>query len=306
MTAPANQEDPTLLLSESAHSREVTAPPHPAAAAKRRRPAGLVILAFLVVAALAAGWGWHQREMASLRAELDAQTADLYDGFDNLYSYLDDIALRQQSVERVVRQSPDFAAVQELLEDSVVQVHTEFATGSGFPIDLDPGCVDVDCRIYEAEGYDTVIVTNYHVVSDAVGGSYEDRVVTVVGPDGSEAEGRVWAWDRRADLALIDLDRSDLDRHIAPLLWAPPGSTSVGDPVAVGGYPFGLEFILTTGHVTAKNPGQWETDAIISGGSSGSPLVDPSGRVVGVATSALGGITEAVDIESLCNHIIDC
>jgi S1-C subfamily serine protease len=62
---------------------------------------------------------------------------------------------------------------------------------------------------------------------------------------------------------------------------------------------------MTTGSLTGDRVDEWQTDALISGGSSGGPMVDSFGRVVGIAES-LGGITYAVDIYALCDVLVDC
>jgi S1-C subfamily serine protease len=243
--------------------------------------------------------------------EPDAVTrSDLQELDDNLeaaFDYLDDLALRQQDVERIVRQSPDFEAVRFLLEDSVVYIETEYANGSGFRVDVATGCEgSSDCRLYTAEGYDTMVITNYHVVEELSDLDYEDRIVIVYARDGSSTEGRLWDWDARNDLAAIDLNSSRLDVYLTPLPWTSPGTTAVGDAVAVGGHPFGLNFVMSTGQITAEERDGWQLDAIISQGNSGGPVVDVFGRVVGVATSTLGGLTYATDIENLCHRLLDC
>lgn len=259
---------------------------------------------------LTAGIDANGSGVSEVQAEVDAQVEELEalrSDLDIAFIYLDDLALREQTVERIVLRDPDFVAVEGLLEDSVVQIQTDAASGSGFRLDIASGCFDLpECGVFDAAGYDTTIVTNWHVVEEVTWLDYEDRVVTVVGPDGSEAEGRVWAWDEGADLALIDIDRSDLDRFLAPLVWAPPGSAEAGDPVATGGYPLGQDLIMTTGILIRHRADTWESDAIVSAGSSGGPLVDAFGRVVGVVTSASGGITTAVEVDSLCDVLLDC
>jgi S1-C subfamily serine protease len=305
--------------------------------------AAVAAVGLSLVVAAGAGWAWHEEQLSGFRAELEVQTASLdaqavqldaqataldaqptalgvaaeFDAgsaqvqalegdLDSLYWFVDELSVRQQGLEHIVRQASDFAAIEELLRNSVVQVETEFGQGSGFRLDLAAGCFDYECDIYEAEGYDTVIVTNYHVIAEMAGLDYEDRVVTVIGPDGGVAEGRVWDWDAEQDLALIDLDRSDLDRHLEALMWAPRDSVSIDDRVAIGGHPLGWEFVMTTGSLTGDRVDEWQTDALISGGSSGGPMVDSFGRVVGIAAESLGGITYAVDIYALGDVLVDC
>jgi putative serine protease PepD len=162
------------------------------------------------------------------------------------------------------------------------------ATGSGFVID--------------EEGH---IVTNQHVVGNA-------ETVTVRFANGDEARARVVGSDASTDVALLELEG---DRDVTPLELGASESLAVGDPVAAIGSPFGLEGTLTSGIVSAVDrdirapngftiDGAIQTDAALNGGSSGGPLLDSEGRVVGIASqieSRSGGnvgIGYAVPIET--------
>src|SRR5688500_409405 len=162
------------------------------------------------------------------------------------------------------------------------------ATGSGFVID--------------DEGH---IVTNQHVVGDA-------QTVTVRFPNGDEAQARVVGSDASTDIALLDLEG---DRDVTPLELGSSESLEIGDAVAAIGSPFGLEGTLTSGIVSALDrdirapngftiDGAVQTDAALNGGSSGGPLLDSAGRVVGIAsqiesrTGGNVGIGYAVPIET--------
>jgi putative serine protease PepD len=168
------------------------------------------------------------------------------------------------------------------------------ATGSGFVID--------------EEGR---ILTNQHVVGEA-------DSVTVRFPDGDEAQARVVGSDPSTDIALLDLVE---DRDVTPLELGSADSLDVGDPVAAIGSPFGLEGTLTAGIVSAVDrdiqapngfviDGAIQTDAAINSGSSGGPLFDSEGRVVGVTSqieSRSGGnvgIGYAVPIET-AQRVVD-
>ena len=63
---------------------------------------------------------------------------------------------------------------------------------------------------------------------------------------------------------------------------------------------------MTTGTLTEELPNEWQTDATVSSGSSGGPVVDENGRVVGVATASIGGITSVVKIDQVCEYLIGC
>ncbi len=141
-------------------------------------------------------------------------------------------------------------------------------TGSGF--------------VYDAEGH---IVTNYHVVENA-----EELLVTL--SDGQTYEAEVVGSDATNDLAVLRVvGANELPE---PLTIGDSDSLQVGQFVLAIGNPFGLEQTLTTGVVSAlgrviESPEDnrfigeaIQTDAAINPGNSGGPLLDLSGRVIGV------------------------
>jgi S1-C subfamily serine protease len=141
-------------------------------------------------------------------------------------------------------------------------------TGSGF--------------VYDTEGH---IVTNYHVVENA-----EDLLVTM--SDGQTYEAEVVGSDATNDLAVLRVVGAE--ELPEPLTIGDSDSLQVGQFVLAIGNPFGLEQTLTTGVVSAlgrviESPEDnrfigeaIQTDAAINPGNSGGPLLDLSGRVIGV------------------------
>jgi S1-C subfamily serine protease len=145
-------------------------------------------------------------------------------------------------------------------------------TGSGF--------------VYDTEGH---IVTNYHVIEGA-----EELNVTL--PDETTVPAKVVGSDPSNDLAVIQIDASPDQLQPVPL--GDSDGLRVGRFVVAIGNPFGLERTLTVGVVSAlgrviQSPDNSfigeiiQTDAAINPGNSGGPLLDLSGRVVGVNTSIL-------------------
>ncbi len=141
-------------------------------------------------------------------------------------------------------------------------------TGSGF--------------VYDTEGH---IVTNYHVVENA-----EELLVTL--SDGQTYKAEVVGSDATNDLAVLRVvGANELPE---PLTIGDSDSLQVGQFVLAIGNPFGLEQTLTTGVVSAlgrviQSPEDnrfigeaIQTDAAINPGNSGGPLLDLSGRVIGV------------------------
>ena len=126
---------------------------------------------------------------------------------------------------------------------------------------------------------DGVIVTNYHVVDNA------DKI-TVRLLDGREFTGKVAGKDQKTDIALIKIDASDL----RPALLGDSDQLQVGEWVMAVGNPFGLDYTVTSGIVSAKDreigAGPYDhfiqTDTKINPGNSGGPLLNMKGEVVGI------------------------
>lgn len=133
--------------------------------------------------------------------------------------------------------------------------------------------------IISDDGY---IVTNHHVVDGA------DRV-TVILSDRREYDAVVVGTDQRSDLALLRVDAEDLPF----LLLGNSSDLQVGQWVLAIGSPFGLDYSVTAGIVSAKGrslPTERgenyvpfiQTDVAINPGNSGGPLFNLEGEVVGV------------------------
>ncbi len=127
------------------------------------------------------------------------------------------------------------------------------------------------------------IVTNNHVVEDA------DSIIVKL-PSGKEYDAKLVGRDEKTDLALI---RVTADEKLPFLSMGDSDSLAVGQWVVAIGSPFGLEHTVTAGIVSAKGrvigAGPYDdfiqTDASINPGNSGGPLLDLSGRVVGINTA---------------------
>jgi len=130
--------------------------------------------------------------------------------------------------------------------------------------------------IIDPDGY---ALTNAH----AVVGATQLRIRLA---NGREASARVLGYDLRTDIALLRLDV----RGLAAARLGDPAELSVGDGVFAIGAPFGLERSVTAGIVSAKPrylPGggglpMIQTDVAINPGSSGSPLFNLRGELVGI------------------------
>jgi S1-C subfamily serine protease len=167
-------------------------------------------------------------------------------------------------------------------------------TGSGF--------------IWDDAGH---VVTNYHVVAD----SSEARVRL---SDGRDYKAALVGVSRPHDLAVLRIVVA-FDRPPAVLLGT-SHDLLVGQKVFAIGNPFGLDWTLTTGIVSALDrslPSDQgtviehliQTDAAINPGNSGGPLLDSAGRLIGINTAifspsgAFAGIGFAVPVDTV-NRVV--
>ncbi len=138
--------------------------------------------------------------------------------------------------------------------------------------------------IWDRQGH---VVTNYHVVQGA-----ERLSVTLHNQETHEAT--VVGTERRKDIAVLRLQ--DPPPDLVPIVVHGKGPPLVvGQKTIAIGNPFGLDQTLTTGVISALGrevPGigdvrirdMVQTDAAINPGNSGGPLLDSSGRLIGMNT----------------------
>ncbi len=157
---------------------------------------------------------------------------------------------------------------------------------------------------------DGLILTNAHVVADA------DEVLVRLN-DRREYLAKVLGSDRLTDIALLKIEAADLPTATLPPFGSPRNMQPATSPIRVGewvlaiGSPFGFESTVTVGVVSAAKrslPGNgWvsfiQTDAAINPGSSGGPLINVRGEVIGInsqiysQTGGYQGLSFAIPIE---------
>ena len=173
----------------------------------------------------------------------------------------------------------DVASIVAAVEPAVVSVSADIGgagegAGTGFVI-----------------GADGVIVTNAHVVADAT-------QIEVTFGDGNTLPAEVVGRDVNADLAVLTVDATGLP--VVEL--GDSDDVQIGDDVVAIGNALALEGGLTVTRGIISGPPRSEvadelgivlesvlqTDAAISSGNSGGPLVDARGRVIGINTAIAG------------------
>ncbi|MFB0616446.1 S1C family serine protease [Streptomyces sp. AGS-58] len=151
----------------------------------------------------------------------------------------------------------------------------EGGTGTGF--------------VFDTQGH---IVTNNHVVADAVDGGK----LTATFPDGKKYNAEIVGHAQGYDVAVIKLKNAPSD--LKPLALGDSDKVAVGDETIAIGAPFGLSNTVTTGIISAKDRpvassdgsstskasymSALQTDASINPGNSGGPLLNSSGAVIGI------------------------
>ena len=141
--------------------------------------------------------------------------------------------------------------------------------------------------VWDDEGH---IVTNHHVVTEA------DRIVVML-PNRVEMVAELVGSDPDSDLAVLRV--SDPDGFLQSVTLGDSDQVYMGQLAAAIGNPFGQEFSITTGIISAMGrtirsgfsqfsiPEVLQTDAPINPGNSGGPLLDRNGHVIGVNTQII-------------------
>ena len=158
---------------------------------------------------------------------------------------------------------------------------TSTASSNGYPFGGGSSSAQGSGFVFDKAGH---IVTNQHVVDGAT-------TAQVRLSNGKTYSATVVGTDTSTDLAVLKIDAPAAQLH--PVALADSSAVEVGDAVVAIGSPFGLEETITAGIVSALNRqiqatngvtigGAIQTDAAINHGNSGGPLIDMTGKVVGV------------------------
>jgi len=142
------------------------------------------------------------------------------------------------------------------------------------------------------------ILTNHHVVDKA------EKVTIAVPGLRAKLPARIIGTDKQTDIALL---RVDPPQPLSAAVFGGADAVRVGQWVLAVGNPYGLDGTVSLGIVSAKGRNLGipdllnefiQTDAMIDRGSSGGPLVDLEGRVIGINSRGQGrgiGFTIPID-----------
>ncbi len=247
------------------------------------RTAFLLLGMFLLIAPWTIEYLIGRYYRAATRARLTAEYEFAVERIGEHSTPLREISLGSQLVFRKIR--PSVVSIQAFSPSDTFKPR---AQGSGVVI--------------SADGY---IVTNHHVID-----GFETVSVEMEGRRRMTAQ--VIGGDELTDLSVIKVDATDL----VAAEWGDSDSLEVGSMVWAIGSPFGLQNSVTSGIISSTERRSerstyqefLQTDAAVNPGNSGGPLVDETGRVVGINTLIYGnryqGISFAVP-SSLAREICD-
>jgi S1-C subfamily serine protease len=185
------------------------------------------------------------------------------------------VGLANRGDDQPAGRGADFVAAIEKAQDAVVVLGVPGGGGAADAMPMGSGIV---------VSPDGVIVTSAHVTGGL-------PVVNVIFLDGTSRRAELIGTDAGADVAVFRTPAAK------PLAYLPLGDSSqvkAGQPVVLMGAPFGLSGTATSGIVSAvgrrldsDGPGLIQTDAALTAGGSGGPLLNARGQVIGLASAKL-------------------
>ncbi|OHD19731.1 MAG: hypothetical protein A2086_08250 [Spirochaetes bacterium GWD1_27_9] len=158
--------------------------------------------------------------------------------------------------------------------------------------------------IFDKRGY---IITNYHVVGDP------EKLTVALSQNEKVYDAEIVGVDPENDMAVIKIKNPPDNLQTIPFGDSTP--LKVGQKVYAIGNPYGLDRTLTSGIISGLGrpiktqigtviEGAIQTDASINPGNSGGPLIDSSGRMIGINTMIISpsggsiGIGFAIPIDT--------
>ena len=277
-TAPQHQTPPTYT---TPYNNFYQAPPPKQKKERRGHSTAVVIIAAVLAAVIGAVSG-----IAVMGRVFTTDT--------NITSTIDKTNKPQNNVNITVDETASSIAeaVATKCTDSVVGIRTTTSVSSFFGGSQQQSG-DGSGVVYTADGY---IITNYHVIGDAVESSNSKIDVFVGDSKSSSYPATVVGYNISCDLAVLKINASGL----IPVELGNSDELSVGQYVVTVGAPGGLEFmgIVTYGIIsgldrtvsTSAGLKLIQTDAAINPGNSGGALLNAEGKLIGVNSSKIASV----------------
>jgi putative serine protease PepD len=182
-------------------------------------------------------------------------------------------------------------SIVDKVSPSVVTIYVTTPTGGG----------SGSGSIFKTSSTFSYVVTNNHVIEDAVGGA---GIISVGLDNGDQVSATIVGRDPNYDLAVLRITKANLPT----IELGDSSQLKIGDQVIAFGSPLGLDRTVTSGIVSSLNRpvvtgdginsaesyvDAIQTDASINFGNSGGPLTDSLGRMIGInaAIVSLGSTT---------------
>jgi len=162
------------------------------------------------------------------------------------------------------QEQPTLENVAKTATQAVVSITTENKGGSGV--------------VVRDDGY---ILTNAHIINNAT-------EIRVIFSDNKIKKAKIIGIDEKVDLAVIKVN----SKNLPTIKFGDSEKLKIGEEVIAIGNPYGYDFTVTSGIVSAKHRDQGptdyrdfiQTDASINPGNSGGPLLNLKGELVGINT----------------------
>ena len=212
-----------------------------------------------------ANYADQQKQISGLQIELDQINVELEDNILALSTLVNQVNILEDNIDQLTRRTP--SDVYASAYKSVVLITTPTGQGSGF--------------MFENK---TRIVTNYHVITN-------ETNIEIQYFDGTRTNATTLGADPYSDLAVLEVSMSP--DEVEPLTLSNE-SIGVGQQVVAIGNPLGSTDSLTVGYISQVNKlldiypiitPVFQLDLTITFGSSGGPLLDLSGNVIGVTNA---------------------
>ncbi len=195
--------------------------------------------------------------------------------------------------------------VYEKANPSVVNIDTSIVQYDRFFMSATPGQGSGSGSVIDKRGH---ILTNFHVVEGA-------QKIEVTFASNNSYPAKVVGHDAEQDIAILQVDAPAAE--LVPIEMGRSDNLRVGQQAYVLGNPFGLDGTLTTGIISSLNrtlgsriegrsmKSIIQTDAAMNPGNSGGPLIDSSGRMIGmnVAIASNSGQSAGVGFAIPVNRI---
>lgn len=259
----------------------------------------VIICLFLVIAGFMVGVSW--KEKAAKKSDRHRDSLETTTKTDSSSSHGEEFSLIQnlkpteyETIKLFEKAAPSVAFI------TTINVRMDFWTRNIMEIPSGSG----SAFVWDKEGH---IVTNYHVIQGA------DRAQVTLS-DRTTWDAALVGVAPEKDLAVLLIKAPK--KQLTPIPTGNSDNLRVGQSVFAIGNPFGLDQTLTTGIISALGReiqsvsglpirDVIQTDAAINPGNSGGPLLDSSGKLIGVNTAiyspsgAYAGIGFSIPVDVL-------